>query len=120
MSRKTSSYGRPGGMAGGARDEKGRPLRNYFGLKLFFGILEILTFCICNPITTVLGIFGCMYAAKANTAWREGNMEEFRTNSHTSSMCLWAGLAVTVVYLVLGILGWLIDSGVQLLTAGCI
>ncbi len=92
-------------------DEKGQPLKNNFGLKLFFSILEMLTCCMCNPVTLVLGIFGCVYAVKANNAYQEGKWDEFKGHAKTSSICLWVGLAVIAVYMVFAVASIIFGGG---------
>ena len=92
-------------------DEKGQPLKNNFGLKLFFSILEMLTCCMCNPVTLVLGIFGCVYAVKANNAYQEGKWDEFRGHAKTSSICLWVGLAVIAVYMLFAVASIIFGGG---------
>ena len=92
-------------------DEKGQPLKNNFGLKLFFSILEMLTCCMCNPVTLVLGIFGCVYAVKANNAYQEGKWDEFKGHARTSSTCLWVGLAVIAVYVLFAVASIIFGGG---------
>lgn len=92
-------------------DEKGQPLKNNFGLKLFFSIIEMLTCCMCNPITLVLGIFGCIYAVKANNAYREGEWDEFKGHAKISSSCLWGGLAVIAAYLIFAVASIIFGGG---------
>lgn len=74
--------------------DNGKPLKNRFGMKLTFAILEIIS---CNILTMILGIVACVGTSKANSAFKAGNWEEFKTKAKNSALCLWIGLAAWVL-----------------------
>lgn len=99
------------GMGAAPVDQNGKPLKNRFGMKITFSILEILCCCGCNPITLIMGILGCVFTAQANTAYKEARWEEFRSKAKMSSIFLWIGLGAIVVYLLIGILSFAAVGG---------
>lgn len=78
-------------------DKNGQPLKNRFGMKLTFSILEIIS---CNLITLILGIVSCVFTCKANTAYKQGKWEEFKSSAKTSAITLWVGFATFIVGLI--------------------
>lgn len=50
----------------------GQALKNNYGMKLTFSILEILCCCGCNIVTMIMGILGCVFTSQANSAYKEG------------------------------------------------
>lgn len=70
-------------------DKKGQPMKNRFGMKLAFSILEIIC---CNLISLICGIISCVFTCKANTAYKEGRWEDFKSSAKTSMITLWIGL----------------------------
>ncbi len=75
--------------------------KNRFALKIVAAVLEILSVCLCNPITMVLGIVGLIFACGANSCYQQGRWEEFKSKAKTSAILLWIGLAVDVLIVVL-------------------
>lgn len=104
------SFGRNYGMGAVPLGEDGQPLKNRFGMKMTFSILEILSCCSCNIVTMVLGIVGCIFTTKANNAYKQGDAQEYKTNAKTASICLWIGLGVGLVYLIMGIFAWTVGG----------
>lgn len=91
-------------------DKNGQPLKNNYGMKLTFSILEILCCCGCNLITMIMGIIGCVFTNKANSAYKEGNWDEYKAKSKSASICLWVGLGFAVVGIILNILLWTVGG----------
>lgn len=81
------------GYSGPVGDD-GKPLKNRFGMKLTFSILEILS---CNLVTFILGIVACVNTAKANTSYKEGRWQDFKSQAKVSAVCLWVGLAAFIL-----------------------
>ena len=79
-------------------DKKGQPLKNRFGMKLTFSILEMIS---GNLISLICGIIACVFTCKANTAYKEGKWEEFKSNAKISNIFLWIGLGVCLVVYVI-------------------
>ena len=83
-------------------DKKGQPLKNRFGMKLTFSILEMIS---GNLISLICGIIACVFTCKANTSYKEGKWEEFKSNAKISNIFLWIGLGVCLaVYVIVIIL----------------
>ena len=84
-------------------DKKGQPLKNRFGMKLTFSILEMVLGI--NIITLVCGIVACVFTCKANSSYKEGKWEEFKSHGKVANIFLWIGFGVcAVVYVGLIIL----------------
>lgn len=79
-------------------DKKGQPLKNRFGMKLTFSILEMIS---GNLISLICGIIACVFTCKANTAYKEGKWEEFKSHAKVSNIVLWVGLGVCIVVYVI-------------------
>lgn len=100
-------YGQPNyNMGAVPLDQNGQPLRNNFGMKMTFSILEILACCGCNIITMILGIIACVFTAKANNAYKAGRWDEFRSQAKTATICLWVGLGVGMLYMISFAVAW--------------
>lgn len=84
-------------------DKKGNPMKNRFGMKLTFSILEILTILSCNLLTGILGIIACVFTSKANTAYKESRWDDFKSAAKTSAICLWVGFAGFIVEFIIWI-----------------
>lgn len=82
-------------------DKKGQPLKNRFGMKLTFSILEMIS---GNLISLICGIIACVFTCKANTAYKEGKWEEFKSNAKISNIFLWIGLGVCLAFYVIVII----------------
>lgn len=78
-------------------DKNGQPMKNNFGMKLTFSILEIIS---CNLISLILGIISCVFTCKANTAYKEGRWEEFKSSAKTSAITLWIGLVGVIIEII--------------------
>ena len=85
-------------------DENGQPVKNSCGMKITFSILEILCCCGCNLITMIMGIIGCVFTSKANSAYKSGDVQEYKRNSKSATICLWIGFAIALVWLVFSII----------------
>lgn len=84
-------------------DENGNPLKNRFGMKLAFAVLEILSCLLCNPITMVLGIVALVLTCVANSNYKRGEVKDFKSNAKVSAILLWIGLAFDVVIVIIWI-----------------
>lgn len=82
-------------------DKKGQPLKNRFGMKLTFSILEMIS---GNLISLICGIIACVFTCKANTAYKEGKWEEFKSHAKVSNIVLWVGLGVCLAFYVIVII----------------
>lgn len=94
-----AQYGTPYG--GTPRDENGNPLKNRFGMKMVFSILEILSCCLGSLITTIFGIIALVFTCKANTSYKEGDTRGFKSSAKVSAVLLWIGLAIDAIILIL-------------------
>lgn len=84
-------------------DKKGQPLKNCFGMKLTFSILEMVLGI--NLISLICGIVACVFTCKANSSYKEGKWEEFKSHGKVANIFLWIGFGVcAVVYVGLIIL----------------
>ncbi len=99
-------YGQPYGMTPPPMGKNGQPLKNSFGMKMTFSILEILCCCGCNIITMIMGILGCVFTTQANNAYKEGRWDEYQSKKKSASIFLWIGLGIAVVYLFVTIYEW--------------
>lgn len=82
-------------------DKKGQPLKNRFGMKLTFSILEMIS---GNLISLICGIIACVFTCKENTSYKEGKWEEFKSNAKISNIFLWIGLGVCLAFYVIVII----------------
>ena len=83
-------------IGGTVIDSNGKELKNHFGWKLTFSILEILC-CCASCATFVLGIIACVFTCKANTCYKEGRYDEFKTKAKTATILLIIGAAAAVI-----------------------
>lgn len=81
----------------------GQPLKNRFGMKLAFSILEMITLLSCNLLTGIMGIIACVFNVKANSAYQEGRWDDFKSKAKTSAILLWVGLAGAVIEVIIWI-----------------
>lgn len=83
-------------------DQNGRPIPNRFGMKLTFSILEMV---LCNILSLICGIIGCVFTVKANTAYKERRWEDFKNHAKASAIALWIGFGLGMltffVYIIL-------------------
>ena len=96
----TNTYGTYGNLGGVPVDGKGQPLKNRFGMKLTFSILEIIS---CNLISLIMGILGCVFTSKANTAYKEGRWEDFKSAAKTATIVLWVGLGGIILSVIMSV-----------------
>lgn len=81
--------------------------KNRFGLKLIFSILEILSCCLLNPITLILGIVSLILTCNANASYKSGKMDEFRNAAKKATVLLLIGLAFDVLIAII----WAVTIG---------
>lgn len=98
------------GMGAVPMGKNGQPLKNNYGMKLTFSILEILCCCGCNIITMILGILGCVFTSQANSAYKEGRWDDFKSKSKTATIILWVGFGFAVFSLIVNILTWTVGG----------
>lgn len=77
-------------IGGTVIDSNGKELKNRFGLKLTFSILEMLC-CCTSCITLIMGIIACVFTCKANNCYKESRYEEFKSKAKTSTILLIVG-----------------------------
>jgi hypothetical protein len=77
-------------MGGTVIDSNGKPLKNHFGAKLTLSILEMLC-CCTSCITLIMGIIACVFTCQANSCYKEGRYEEFKSKAKTSTILLIVG-----------------------------
>lgn len=81
-------------------DKNGNPVKNNFGMKLTFSILEILSCCLSGCfglITTVLGIIACVFTCQANSAYKRADWDTFEKKRKSSTVLLWVGLPFEII-----------------------
>lgn len=89
-------------------DKKGRPLKNYFGIKLTLSIIAIV---IASPAAIGGGVFGafllalaivaCVYTCLQNRDYRDGYWEGFRKKSLIATICLWVEFGILFVLMII-------------------
>jgi hypothetical protein len=99
-----TSYSAYGTMNAAPLDKNGQPMKNNFGMKLTFSILEIVSALFCNILGLVMGILGCVFSSKANTAYKEGRWEDFKSAAKTATIVLWIGLAGVII----AVIAWIV------------
>ena len=52
----------------------------------------------------IMGIIGCVFTSKANSAYKSGDVQEYKRNSKSATICLWIGFAIALVWLVFSII----------------
>lgn len=57
-----------------------------------------------QPDYHVMGIIGCVFTSKANSAYKSGDVQEYKRNSKSATICLWIGFAIALVWLVFSII----------------
>lgn len=90
-------------------DSKGCPLRNRFGMKLTFAIIEIV-FSVIGVITgsyilglipLVLSILACIFVCLQNRDFHNGDWEGFMSKSKGATVLLWIAFGFIMVWLIL-------------------
>lgn len=82
-------------------DAKGRPLKNRYGMKLAFSILEILSCCLLNPITMILGIISTVFTCSADASFRKQRREEYLRKARTATITLIIGLVLDIAAVII-------------------
>ncbi len=104
-------YGQNMGYGMPPMGPNGTPLKNNYAMKLTFSILEIISCCIGNVVTLAMGIVACIFTSKANTSYKQGKTEDFKSQSKTATICLWVGLGFLVLELIFIIVASALDAG---------
>lgn len=82
----------------------GKELKNRFGMKLTFSILEIVTILSCNLLTGILGIIACVFTVKADSSFKEKRWDDFKSQAKTSAILLWVGFAGFILEMIVFII----------------
>lgn len=94
-------------------DKKGRPIRNRFGLKLTFSILEIvfgfLLFFLLPPVIALIAmafaILALVFTCVQNSHFHKGNWKSFHSASVTATVFLWLDCVVWMIVVILFVIG---------------
>ena len=100
-----NNYNSNGGytnMGGTIIDSNGKALKNHFGMKLTFSILEMLC-CCTSCITLIMGIIACVFTCQANTCYKEGRYEEFKSKAKTSTVLLIVGAVFAALAIIMNV-----------------
>ena len=71
-------------------DRKGRPIKDRFGLKLTFSIIEIFT-------AFLFGLLAVIFTCLQHGAYKKHNWESFKSFKLVSTIMLWIGLAISLI-----------------------
>lgn len=82
------------GYHGAPLDRKGRPLKNTFGKKLAFSIIELV-------FATFWGILALIFTCMANSAFQKGDWDAYQSRSKVATVMLWIGLVLSILSVVL-------------------
>lgn len=82
-------------------DKKGRPLKNRFGMKMVFSVIELF-------FATLWGVLGLIFTCMANNAYQKRDWDGFKSKSRLASIMLWVGFAVCLIEV--AVLGVFISS----------
>lgn len=82
-------------------DRKGRPLKNRFGMKMVFSVIELF-------FATLWGVLGLIFTCMANNAYQKRDWDGFKSKSRLASIMLWVGFAVCLIEV--AVLGVFISS----------
>ena len=82
-------------------DRKGRPLKNRFGMKMVFSVIELF-------FATLWGILGLIFTCMANNAYQKRDWDGFKSKSRLASIMLWVGFVVCLIEV--AVLGVFISS----------
>lgn len=93
-------------------DYKGRPLKNRFGMKLTFSIIEMVIALLgmiggsvyFGVIPLVLSILACVFVCLQNRDFHNADWESFQSKSKTASVFLWITFGIYMIWLVLVII----------------
>ena len=50
-----------------------------------------------------MGILGCVFTSKANTAYKEGRWEDFKSAAKTATIVLWVGLGGIILSVIMSV-----------------
>lgn len=90
-------------------DRKGQPMKNNFGMKLTFSIIEMVvgllltlaeSWCF-GLIPLVLAVIACVMVCMQNKHYREGNWNGFSSARKASTALLWVAFGFYMAFLVL-------------------
>lgn len=90
-------------------DKNGQPVKNNFGMKLTFSIIEMVIGFILTCaqvwcfglVPLALAIVACVLVCLQNKNYKEGNWNGFTSNRKASTVLLWVGFALYMLWLVL-------------------
>ena len=82
-------------------DKKGRPLKNRFGMKMVFSVIELF-------FATLWGVLGLIFTCMANNAYQKRDWDGFKSKSRLASIMLWVGFVVCLIEV--AVLGVFISS----------
>ena len=82
-------------------DRKGRPLKNRFGMKMVFSVIELF-------FATLWGVLGLIFTCMANNAYQKRDWDGFKSKSRLASIMLWVGFVVCLIEV--AVLGVFISS----------
>ena len=71
-------------------DRKGRPLKNRFGMKMVFSVIELF-------FATLWGVLGLIFTCMANNAYQKRDWDGFKSKSRLASIMLWVGFVVCLI-----------------------
>ena len=71
-------------------DKKGRPLKNRFGMKMVFSVIELF-------FATLWGVLGLIFTCMANNAYQKRDWDGFKSKSRLASIMLWVGFVVCLI-----------------------
>lgn len=89
------------GMGQVPLDKNGQPVKNRYGMKITFAVLEILTILGCNVLTFILGIIAAVFTSKANASYQQGRWDDFKSEAKTSTVLLWIGFSGFMIEVVI-------------------
>ena len=82
-------------------DRQGRPLKNRFGMKMVFSVIELF-------FATLWGVLGLIFTCMANNAYQKRDWDGFKSKSRLASIMLWVGFVVCLIEV--AVLGVFISS----------
>lgn len=90
-------------------DRKGQPMKNNFGMKLTFSIIEMVVGLLMTIaqawcfglIPLILAVIACVMVCMQNKHYREGNWNGFTSARKASTVLLWVAFGFYMAFLVL-------------------
>ena len=93
------------------------PPKNYMVESIIVTVVSVLC-CCCSPISIVLGIIAIIKANNVNTSFERGDINEAISNSESAkNLSMWAAI-ITVVFVIMIIIGYVIWGAAILGAAG--